>query len=624
MISGPLSKVLDKPSRDKLEVLGNQNLIDQLDVFVKLCKPAKVTVLDESPEDVTYIRELSLKKGEEVALRMEGHTIHFDGYYDLARDKGSTKVLTPPGMNLSKEINTIAREEGLKEILGLMDSAMKGKEMLVKFYSLGPTNSRFSLCAMQVTDSCYVAHSEDLLYRQGYEQFKRLKGGKDFFTFLHSAGELDEKSVTKNYGNRRIYIDVTDGKVYSINNQYAGNSVGLKKLALRLAIYKANHEDWLSEHMLLMGVHPPGKKRITYFAGAYPSACGKTSTAMIPGQSIVGDDIAYLKKDDEGYCRGVNIEQGIFGIIQDVNLIDDPLIYKSLTTPRELIFSNVLISDEVPYWLGMGRSDIPDKGINFSGEWFKGKKDKDGNEIPFAHGNARYTMRLSELENVDPRYNDPQGVIVEGIFYGGRDSDTNVPIAEAMSWEQGVYVGATLESETTTATIGKTGIRKQDPMANIDFVVVPLATYLTNHLKFGKKLGHKPRVYATNYFLRYEGRYTNTKLDKKIWVLWAEGRVKGEYDAIKTPIGMIPQYKDLKQLFKTVFNRDYREEEYIQQFSIRMTKYLEKIARMEELYKDEPNMPKEFWEILKQQKRELQELKVRTGMDTLPPISFIN
>jgi phosphoenolpyruvate carboxykinase (GTP) len=623
MILGALGKVLDKPSLENLEDLGNQHVIDQLDGFIKLCKPARVTVFGESLEDVAHVRELALERGEEAPLKMKGHTIHFDGFYDLARDVGSTKVLTPPGMRLSKNINTINRDEGLKEILGIMDGCMKGKEMLVKFYSLGPTNSRFSLCAMQVTDSSYVAHSEDLLYRQGYEQFKHLKGGKEFFTFLHSAGELDDRKVTKNTVSRRIYIDVADGKVYSANNQYAGNSVGLKKLALRLAIYKANHEDWLSEHMLLMGIHPPAKKRVTYFAGAYPSACGKTSTAMIPGQSIVGDDIAYLKEDKEGYCRGVNIEQGIFGIIQDVNPVDDPLIYKSLTTPRELIFSNILISDGIPYWLGMGRSNIPEKGTNFSGDWFKGKKDKDGNEIPFAHGNARYTMRLSELENVDPRYNDPDGVTVEGIFYGGRDSDTNVPIAEALSWEHGVYIGATLESETTTATIGKTGVRRQDPMANIDFVVVPLSTYLTNHIKFGRKLRHKPRVYATNYFLRHEGKYTNTKVDKKIWVLWAEGRVKEEYDAIKTPIGMIPHYKDLKQLFKTVFKKDYTEEEYIQQFSIRVTKYLEKIARMEQLYKDEPNMPREFWDMLNQQKRENHELKIRTGKDALPPISFV-
>jgi phosphoenolpyruvate carboxykinase (GTP) len=613
---------MDEKSLTKLRALGNPHVEEQLLRFAELCKPAKVTVLDESKGDVEYIRKLALSSGEETPLKLKGHTIHFDGPNDLARDTGSTKVLTPPGMRLSKGINTIDREEGLREMMGLLDGAMAGKEMLVKFYSLGPTSSRFSLCALQITDSAYVAHSEDLLYRQGYGQFKKLKGGKEFFTFVHSAGELDERNVTKNVQKRRIYIDVVDGKVYSVNNQYAGNSVGLKKLALRLAIYKANHEDWLSEHMLLMGVHPPGKDRVTYFSGAYPSACGKTSTAMIPGQSIVGDDIAYLHVDEDGSCRAVNIEQGIFGIIQDVNPDDDPLIYAALTSPRELIFSNILVADGVPYWLGMGRDDIPQKGVNFSGEWFKGKKNKDGVEIPYAHGNARYTMRLSELGNVDPKYNDPEGVVVQGVFYGGRDSDTNVPIAEALSWEHGVYMGATLESETTTAIIGKTGVRRSDPMANKDFVVVPLSTYFSNHYRFGKRLKHQPRVYSTNYFLRHEGKYTNTKVDKKVWVLWAEGRVNGEYEAIKTPIGYLPLHRDLRNLFKTVFDKDYTKAEYEQQFSVRVDKYLEKIARMEEAFRAEPDMPAKFWEFLNWQKAELQALKAKTGKDVLPPCYF--
>lgn len=199
-----------------------------------------------------------------------------------------------------------------------------------------------------------------------------MQGSSDFFYFLHSAGELNE-GKTVNIDKRRIYIDLTENRVYTVNNQYAGNSVGLKKLAFRLAIQKANREDWLAEHMFLMGVHgKPG--RVTYFAGAFPSACGKTSTAMLPGQTIVGDDIAYLRNIN-GRLKAVNVEKGIFGIIQDVNPSDDPLIYEALTTPREVIFSNVLVHDGKPYWLGMGQ-EVPDSGINYSGEWYKGKKTK--------------------------------------------------------------------------------------------------------------------------------------------------------------------------------------------------------------------------------------------------------
>ncbi len=617
-----LDRVLESEGLAKLEALHNTHAMNLVERYVDLCKPSKVTVVGDDSKEIAYVRQLALDNKEEMKLKTTGHTIHYDGYYDLARDVGNTAILLPAGQRLSRGINWKERETGLREVTALFDGAMKGKTCLIRFFCLGPTNSRFSISAMQLSDSVYVAHSEDILYRAGYEQFKRLNGSNDFFTFLHSAGELDERNCTKNTDKRRIYIDYTDSKVYSINNQYAGNSVGLKKLALRLAIYKANQEDWLAEHMLLMGVRPEGKNRVTYFAGAFPSACGKTSTAMIPGQTIVGDDIAYIKEDTKGNACAVNIESGIFGIISDVNPVDDPLIYRALTTPRELIFSNVLVADGVPYWLGMGRDDIPKKGVNHSGEWFESKRDAEGNVIPLSHPNARYTMRLSELENIDSRLNDPDGIIIRGILYGGRDSDTNVPIYETLSWKHGVYVGATIESETTTATIGKTGIRILNPMSNIDFLTVPLGTYLSNHTAFGKRLKSWPKVFATNYFLKLEGKYCNQKVDKKIWLLWAEGRIHGEYEAVRTPTGYLPRYEDLRALFKRVFNRDYGESEYRLQFSIRVEKLLEKFARMEEFYRSEQGLPGEFWEEHNRLKTGVETLKAEAKTSEVPPSFF--
>jgi phosphoenolpyruvate carboxykinase (GTP) len=428
--------------------------------------------------------------------------------------------------------------------------------------------------------------------------------------------------TTVEVDKRRIYIDLLDNKVYTVNNQYAGNSLGLKKLALRLAVYKANNEDWLAEHMLIMGIHPEGKNRVTYFTGAYPSACGKTSTAMIPGQSIVGDDIAYLKIDEKGNCRAVNIEQGIFGIITDVNPRDDPVIYEALMTPRELIFSNILVSNGTPYWLGMGLSEdeYPNSGLNHFGEWKKGVKDLEGNIIDVAHKNARYTIRINELSNADPHYNDPEGLIIDGVLYGGRDSDTNVPISQALDWTHGVYMGATIESETTAATLGKAGVRSSSPMAIMDFMVIPFGKYLGNHIAFGSRLSRTPKVFSTNYFLKHEGKYTNEKVDKKVWLLWAEGRIHDEYEAIKTPIGYIPFYKDLKGLFKHVFNREYNEKEYVQQFSIRVRKYLEKQQRMEILYQDESEIPEKFWTVHNRIKSNLERI-VKDG-DILSPEYF--
>lgn len=611
--------IIDEKNLQKVEQLGNKKVMDYLYEAIELCKPSKVTVITDAEEDIAYVKSLALKNGEEYKLEMKGHTVHFDGINDQGRDKANTRYLVSEKKDWGIEVNAMLQPDGVAEITEIMDGIMEGKEMLVSFFCLGPTNSPFSLRAMQITDSAYVTHSEEILYRTGYEEFRRQGASEDFFFFLHSAGKL-ENGKTVNIDKRRIFIDLVDNRVYTVNNQYAGNSVGLKKLAFRLAIQKANREDWLAEHMFLMGVH--GKPdRVTYFAGAFPSACGKTSTAMIPGQTIVGDDIAYLRNFD-GKVMGVNVENGIFGIIQDVNPEDDPLIYEALTTPREVIFSNVLVNSGKPYWLGMGM-DVPEEGENFSGHWYKGKVDAKGKPIDYAHKNARYTIAIKELKNADEKINDPKGVNVQAIVYGGRDSDTSVPIAESFNWSHGVFVGATVESETTAATIGAEGVRHHDPMANLDFVSVPLGTYIENHINFGSKLDKAPTVYATNYFLKNEkGKYMNSKLDKKVWILWAEGRVNGDFEAIETPVGRIPKYEDLKVLFKENLNKDYTEQDYIDQFSIRVDKYLEKMARMQAIF-SKIETCEAFRNEMDAQINRLKEAKDQFG-SVISPLVFLN
>ncbi len=615
--------ILSQENLKKLEYLNNPKVLKVVEEFTNLLKPSKVTVITDSQGDIDYVRRKAIEIGEESKLAMEGHTIHYDSYFDQARDKANTSVLVTPEMKMSKVVKTKPREEGIKEITEIMDGAMSGKEVLVRFFCLGPLDSKFSICALQITDSFYVGHSEDILYRSGYEEFKKLNGSEDFFYLVHSAGELDERGNTLNIDKRRIYMDLKANRVLTVNNQYAGNSLGLKKLALRLAIYKANNEDWLTEHMFIMGIKPQGKKRISYFTGAFPSACGKTSTAMVPGQTIVGDDIAYLRVWDDGTCHAVNIEQGIFGIITDVNPKDDPFIYEVLTTPRELIFSNILINKGKAYWLNMGQ-ELPSEGKNhFSEHWKLGDKDKDGKEVGHAHKNSRYTVRINELSNVDPNLHNPDGVPISGVIYGGRDSDTSVPVFQSLNWEHGVYIGATIESETTAATLGKEGVRAFSPMANLDFLVVQLGKYIENHIKFGKRLKNVPLVFATNYFIKENGEFLSEKVDKKVWLIWMEGRVHGEYDAIETPIGYIPKYEDLQQLFKQIFNRDYSIELYEKQFSIRINKFLEKIDRMENIYKEEKDIPQVFFNIMNEQKEKLLAFKKKYGKDIVNPFLIV-
>ena len=584
-----LREKLSREHFERLIALENPKMHEFVADAIELTGAASVFVCTDSEEDRAYIREKAVKDGEETPLDIPGHTCHFDGYNDQARDKAQTKYLLPPGSDLGASLNSIDKQPGVEEVRSFLKDSMAGREMLVLFFCLGPLDSDFSIPCVQITDSPYVAHSEIILYRPGYEQFGKIGSSGDFFRFLHSEGELapainKRGPVSKNIDKRRIYIDLEEDLVYSVNTQYGGNTIGLKKLALRLAIQKASRQGWLAEHMFVLGAHGPGG-RVTYFAGAFPSACGKTSTSMLPGQTVVGDDIAYFRKID-GQIRSVNVEKGIFGIIRDVNSQDDPIIYQALMSPCEVIFSNVLIdNNHKPNWLGMG-SELPEEGTNHSGKWQKGKTDDKGNEITASHKNARYCLNIPDLDNCDPLLDDPQGVPVGGIIYGGRDSDTWVPVEQAFSWAQGIIVkGAALESETTAATLGKEGVRTFNLMSNLDFLSIPLGRYIRNNLDFAGDIENPPLIFSVNYFLKDEDdKYLNGMADKLVWILWAELRVHGDVDGIETPTGLIPKYEDLARLFKDNLSTEYTRDDYVRQFTIRIPENLAKLDRVEKFY----------------------------------------
>ena len=583
-----LKNRLNQKDYQKIMRLGNPSINAFIATSIEISNPKNIFVATDSLEDIQYTREAAVRNHEEKALTMKGHTIHFDGYHDQARDKINTKFLLARNTNLGPELNTMDRNEGLKEIHQIMTNIMADHELFIKFYCLGPTNSPFSIPCVQLTDSAYVAHSEDLLYRQGYQEFLRKGSSAHFFKFVHSQGELEQAGfkllVSKNIEKRRVYIDLQEEIIYSMNTQYGGNSLGLKKLAMRLAINRCSHENWLVEHMFLMGVHGP-HGRISYFTGAFPSMCGKTSTAMMNGETIIGDDIAYLRNID-GKVRAVNAESGIFGIIEGINDSNDPLQWDALTHPAELIFSNILVTEEnIVYWNGKP-GICPETGVNYSGKWFKGALDTNGKEILPSHKNARFTFRLDILPNVDPLLHDPHGAEVHGIIYGGRDSDTSVPVEESFDWVHGIITkAACLESETTAATLGKEGVRVFNPMSNIDFLSIPIGKYIQNNLDFGKKLQRPPRIFSVNYFLKDKnGSWLNEKNDKAIWLKWMELRVNNEVDALRIPTGYIPIYMDLNKLYTQVLHKHYSQKDYNKQFTIRINENLTKITRMRNIF----------------------------------------
>jgi phosphoenolpyruvate carboxykinase (GTP) len=336
---------------------------------------------------------------------------------------------------------------------------------------------------------------------------------------------------------------------------------------------------------------------------------------MIPGCTIVGDDLAYIKNID-GAATAVNVERGIFGIIRSVSAKGDPVIYEVLNSHEPAIFSNILVSYKgIPYWLEDGR-DAPNRGINFSGDWFEGKKDANGEDIPLAHKNARYTIGLEGLPNVDKTLEDPGGVEVGAVIYGGRDADTWVPVQQSFDWAHGVItMGASLESESTAATLGPSGIRKFQAFSNMDFISIPLGKYINNHLAFAESLNSVPKIFSVNYFQRDEdGNFITDKADKRVWLQWMDLRVHGEAKARRTPTGHIPLYEDLKQLFKEHLDKEYTAEQYEQQFMIRVPELLAKIDRIEQEYNEYvSDAPAILYSLLNEQRERLLEAKQAHG-----------
>jgi phosphoenolpyruvate carboxykinase (GTP) len=602
----------------RLEAIRSNDVLKFVAEYVELCNPAGVYVSASTREDLEFVRDAAVADGEELRLSIDGHRAHFESYYDQGRDREHTQILLPGGANLGPGIRTGDRLERIKEMRSLLSGIMAGRRMFVSFYCLGPIGSVFSIPCVQLTDSSYVVHSENILYRQGYEEFLRQGAAAKPFKFVHSEGELDERKTCKNLDKRRIYIDLDRETVYSVNTQYGGNSIGLKKLAMRLAIARASKEGWLTEHMLVMGVNGPGGRR-TYFTGAFPSMCGKTSTAMLEGERIVGDDIAYLRRVG-GCIRAVNVEKGVFGIIQGINPKDDPIQWKVLHSPGDIIFSNVLVTrDGGVFWDGSGGASPP-AGKNYSGEWWRGKKDEKRKEIPASHLNARFTVSLGLFNNLDPVIDDAAGVSVGAIVYGGRDSDTCVPVEESLGWDHGIVTfGACLESETTAATLGKEGVREFNPMSNLDFLSIPVGRYVEENIRFGQGLERPPRVFGVNYFLRSkEGNFLNDKTDKRVWFKWMELRTHDDVGAIEAPTGRMPLYSDLRTLFADVLGRDYALEAYEVQFMLRVAERLAKLDRIERTFRGMDHVPIRLYDVIGEQRARLLDARSRYGSHIKP------
>jgi phosphoenolpyruvate carboxykinase (GTP) len=604
---------------EKLNKIRNEEALLKIANAISMTDPDAVFVNTGSDADVQRVRIMSLAKGEEHHVAMRDHTIHFDLPQEQARIIDRTYYIVNPNEETSVLAKSIPRDEAHEYVRTYMGGIARGKTLLVGFFSRGPIGAPAAIPALEITTSTYVMHSADILYRHVYDQFDReVQRAGLFFTNVHSEGPNRPEDLPC----ARVFMDRSWLTTFATFCTYAGNTLLLKKGNHRFAVDLATYyrrEQELSEHMFITGLTGPGGRE-TYFAGAAPSGCGKTTTAMT-GTDFVGDDLAQLWIADDGTLRAINPECGIFGIVRDVNRGSDPYLMQCLREEcTEVIWTNVLIDVHgVPHWVGHGE-ELPERGVNFQGEWWEGKTDENGNPIPPSNPNARCTVRNTAIGNYNESVaEDPDGVHVQVITYSGRDSDTMPPVWVAKNPNQGVVIGASILSAATATEVGAKGVRRQ-PWANEPFIPGPLGDYMEAQFVFfnSDKLQSKPIMAGLNYFLTHQARggegegLLGEKRDVKAWLSWLERRAHGEVDAIETPIGFIPRYQDLKELFAEI-GKEYPKELYDKQFAFYVDNILARIELQEEAYRKEKNVPAELFEIYAKQKKGLKALKARYG-----------
>ncbi|MBN1178926.1 MAG: phosphoenolpyruvate carboxykinase (GTP) [Anaerolineae bacterium] len=608
----------DSDTVAKLSRIANAEALLKIANAISMTDPDAVFVNTGSDADVRRVREMSIEKGEEQPLAMEGHTIHYDLCQEQARIIDRTFYIVNPDEPVSVMAKKILRDEAHEYVKTYMAGIAHGKTLLVGFFNRGPVGAEAAIPALEITTSTYVMHSANILYRNVYEQFdEEIERVGLFFTNVHSEGP----NKPENLPDARVFMDRSWQTTFASFCTYAGNTLLLKKGNHRFAVDRATYycrEAELSEHMFITGMTGPGGRK-TFFAGAAPSGCGKTTTAMV-GTDFIGDDLAQLWIAKDGTVRAINPEKGIFGIVQNVNRESDPYLMKALREEgAEVIWTNVLIHDGVPYWEG-SEEEYPKQGVNFQGEWWEGKLDKDGKPIPISNPNARCTVDCTYIENYNEELaEDPRGVPVKVITYSGRDSDTMPPVWVAKNPDHGVVIGASILSAATATEVGAKGVRRQ-PWANEPFIPGPLADYMDAQFVFfnSDKIADKPIMAGLNYFLTHASRggegegLLGEKRDVRVWLGWLERMAHGDVDAIETPIGFIPKYEDLRDLFAAI-DKEYAKELYDKQFAFYVDNILARLDLQEAAYGKEEGVPAKLFAVYAEQRKGLEALKAKYG-----------
>ena len=514
--------------------------------MANLTQPDNIVWCDGSEEERERLTKEAISTGEMIELNQEvlpGCLYHRTLENDVARVEGRTFICTEKKEDAGPTNNWMDKSAAYAKLGALYAGSMKGRTMYVIPYIMGPASSEFSKVGIELTDSIYVVLNMRVMTRMGKVAMDFLGDSPKFVKGLHSKAQIDPE-------NRYICHFPEDDTIWSINSAYGGNVLlGKKCFALRIASWLGRQEGWMAEHMLILGVESP-KGDIQYVCAAFPSACGKTNLAMlIPPEKYqkmgykvwtVGDDIAWLRIGKDGRLWAVNPEAGFFGVAPGTSMKSNPNAL--LTCQKNTIFTNVCLKpDKTVWWEGM------DKNPPAQATDWKGNPWTPDSEAKAAHPNSRFTAPAKQCPCVSDKFDDPNGVPVSAIVFGGRRAKVAPLVYQSFDWEHGVFVGATMASETTAAATGAVGVVRRDPMAMLPFCGYNMGDYFAHWLEMGKKIPNPPKIFNVNWFRTdADGHFIWPGFGDNLRVLlWILARCDGTVDAVESPIGYLPKPEDI-------------------------------------------------------------------------------
>lgn len=588
----------------------NQHVLKWIDEMAALTQPDSIVWIDGSEEQIATLREQACQSGEMIRLNQDllpGCYLHRTAVNDVARVEGRTFICTPTKEEAGNINNWIEPNECYERLRKIYRGSMKGRTMYIIPYSMSVVGSPFAKIGIELTDSIYVVLNMEIMTRVGKAVIDALGDSADFIKGLHSKATLDEN-------NRYICHFPQDNTIWSVNSGYGGNVLlGKKCFALRIASYLGRKEGWMAEHMLILGLQKPDGK-VYYVSAAFPSACGKTNLAMlIPPKhyrdmgykvSCVGDDIAWIRIGKDGRLWAVNPENGFFGVAPGTNEKSNPNALA--TTRRDTIFTNVVhnLDNNTVWWEGLD-NDPPANAVDWKGNpWDYRKYDKHDKSTCGAHPNSRFTAKASNCPCLSPEFNNPNGVPLSAIIFGGRRAKTAPLVYESRNWQHGTFVGSIMASETTAAAAGAVGVVRRDPMAMRPFVGYNMGDYFAHWLEMGKKIPNPPKIFHVNWFRTDDdGNFIWPGFGDNMRVLlWILDRCDGKADAVETPIGYLPRPEDID-----IEGLDLTTDTIRDLLTVDRESWLSDVTNIREFYAQiGDHMPKELYEELDKLEANLQ------------------